>query len=408
MPAIARKEGQQAIKHGALTTQVPGSACAWRDHPGDKVRRQITLKKLMWLQLTLLFFGWSAEVTARAQQTHAVPPQQLADSSPGSPKVPPESASLPAIHKVTVPTKYDVGRIGDRGIGGGVNFYSLEKEELLGRELAQEVEHGSQLLTDPLITEYVNRLGQRLVRNSDAKVPFTIKVLDNDEVNALALPGGFFYVNSGLVLAAQTEAELAGVMAHEIAHVAARHATRNETKAEIWNLISIPLIFAGGPAGCLVRQAAGVLLPMSFLKFSRNAEREADLLGIEYEYATGYDPQALVELLERLQAGEKKHASFVARTFSTHPMTADRVRAAQKEIADYLPPREEYIVTTSEFEGVKARLEMLENRHHIDLGQSRPTLRHRQRPTQTTPPTDDKGDKSEDDSRPTLKRQLQW
>ena len=332
--------------------------------------------------LTLIFLGWASLAPASAQQT----------SDPD----PPPAAESPA-PKAKVPAKYDVSHIGDRGIGSGVNFYSLEKEEMLGRELAQQVEQSAHLLADPIVNEYVNRIGQQLVRNSDAHVPFTIKVIDSDEINAFALPGGFFFVNTGLILAAQSEAELAGVMAHEIAHVAARHATRNETKAEIWNLVSIPLIFAGGPAGYAVREAAGVLAPMSYLKFSRNAEREADLLGIEYQYATGYDPQALVQFFERLQATEKQHHSFVARAFATHPMTADRVRDAQKEIADYLPARPEYVVTTSEFEQMKARLEMIENRRQVNLGQTQPTLRQRQ-----PAPTDES---KKDDDRPTLKRQ---
>jgi predicted Zn-dependent protease len=323
-------------------------------------------------------------------------PAVLASAQEPNSDSPSASAAKPKI-----PVKYDVSHIGDRGIGGGVNFYSLEKEELLGRELAQQVEQGARILGDPIITEYINRLGQRLVRNSDAHVPFTIKVIDSDDINSFALPGGFFFVNTGLILATETEAELAGVMAHEIGHVAARHATRNETKAGIWNLATIPLIFAGGPAGYAIREAAGVLGPMSYFKFSRNAEREADLLGLEYGYATGYDPQALVELLERLQVGEKKKQSIIARTFSTHPMTADRVRAAQKEIQDYLPPRENYIVTTSEYEQVKARLEMLENRHQIDLGNIKPTLRTRQ----PVPPQDDKKNTKDDNDPPTLKCQ---
>ncbi|HZQ70150.1 MAG TPA: M48 family metallopeptidase, partial [Terriglobales bacterium] len=185
-------------------------------------------------------------------------------------------------------TKYDVDQIGSRAVGKGVNFYSLEREQRLGRELASELEQQVRVLDDSVVTEYVTRIGQKLVRNSDAKVPFTIKVIDDDEINALALPGGYFYVNSGLILAADNEAELAGVMAHEIAHVAARHATRNMTKGQIWNTVSLPLIFVGGGAGYAIRQVVAVGVPMSFLKFSRDAEREADLLGLEYEYATGY------------------------------------------------------------------------------------------------------------------------
>ncbi|HEV8525147.1 MAG TPA: M48 family metalloprotease [Terriglobales bacterium] len=277
--------------------------------------------------------------------------------------------------------KYEISRIGSRGIGGGLNFYSLEKEQNLGRALAEEVERSAQLIGDPVVTEYVNRLGQLIVRNSDARVPFTIKVLDNGEVNAFALPGGFFYVNSGLILAAETEAELAAVMAHEVAHVAARHATRNATRAQIWNLASIPLIFAGGAAAYAVRQVAGLAVPMSFLKFSRNAEREADLLGLQYEYAAGYDPAAFVEFFERLGAEKKKKGNFIARAFMSHPMNGDRIKRAQEQIALYLPGREEYVVTTSEFEEVKARLRAVMNRYQIDEGKGpRPTLRRRDRP----------------------------
>ena len=218
------------------------------------------------------------------------------------------------------------------------------------------MEATSKLVTDPVVNEYVNRIGQNLVRNSDARVPFTIKVLDNEEVNAFALPGGFFYVDSGLILAADNEAELAAVMAHEIAHVAARHATKNMTKSEIWNLASIPLMFVGGPAGYAIAEIASIAVPMTFLKFSRDAEREADLLGLEYDYAAGYDPQAFVQFFEKLNADEKTKHSRLAKMFSTHPMNADRVTAAQNEIRRYLPDRESYIVDTSEFEQVKARL----------------------------------------------------
>ncbi|MDP9267052.1 MAG: M48 family metallopeptidase [Acidobacteriota bacterium] len=277
-----------------------------------------------------------------------------------------------------VEPKYDVGRIGMRGVGGGVNFYSIERETAMGRELAGQVEGSARLLNDPVVTEYVNRLGQNLVRNSDARVPFLIKVIDSEEVNAFALPGGFFYVNSGLILAADNEAELAGVMAHEIAHVAARHATKNATRSEIFNLASIPLIFIGGPAGYAVRQAASLLVPMSFLKFSRNAEREADLLGMEYMYAAGYDPGAFLEFFEKLDARVKEKRSFLAKAFATHPMTGDRIRDAQKTIDRYLPERDQYVLTTSEFEQVRGRLATLRSRRMIDVGEgSRPTLRKR-------------------------------
>ncbi len=303
--------------------------------------------------------------------------------------------------------KYDVGEIGNRPIGTGVNFYSLEKEQRLGRELASELEQQVRLIDDPIVTEYVNRVGQNLVRNSDAKVPFTIKVIDDGEINALALPGGFFYVNSGLILAADNEAELAGVMAHEIAHVAARHATKNMTKGQIWNMASIPLIFVGGGAGFAIRQVVAVGVPMSFLKFSRNAEREADLLGLQYQYAAGYDPSEFVQFFEKVHAMAKqqKH-SFVSKLFSTHPMTEDRIKRAQQEIAAMLPPREQYMVTTSEFDEVKVRLAKVKNRLRVnDSNGTRPTLQRRT-PSQvgdedTKPHGADAGDQP-----PTLRRQL--
>ena len=270
--------------------------------------------------------------------------------------------------------KYDVMRIGDRGIGTNLNFYSIDKEEALGRELSQQVEQQAKLIRDPVITEYVNRIGQTLVQHSDAKVPFTIKVVDDEQVNAFALPGGFFYVNTGVILSADNEAELAGVMAHEIAHVAARHATRNATKQEIWNLASLPLIFVGGPVGMAIHQASGIMVPMSFLKFSRDAEREADFLGLQYQYASGYDPTAFVDFFERIEARDKQKSGFIARAFSTHPMNDDRIHRAEAEL-ETLPAREDYIVSTSEFDQVKAHLIRVTRGHTISDGRSHPVLR---------------------------------
>lgn len=290
--------------------------------------------------------------------------------------------------------KYDVTRIGERGIGKGVNFYSIEKEQQLGQQFAKELESQSRVLTDPVVTEYVNRLGQQLVRHSDAQVPFVIKVLDSDEINAFALPGGYFYVNSGLILAADNEAELAGVMAHEIAHVAARHATKNATKSQIWNLVSLPMIFVGGPAGMIVRQVASLAVPMTFLKFSRDAEREADLLGLEYQYAAGYDPSALVDFFEKLEARHKKQ-NFIGKAFATHPMNEDRIRRAQKEIASMLPERDQYIITTSEFNEVKGRLASMIARKPVlpELIGDKPVLRRSSR-----------SDEAPSGDRPTLER----
>src|SRR3977135_2627215 len=235
--------------------------------------------------------------------------------------------------------KKDPEQIGNRDVGKGVNFYSLEKEIGLGKGLAQEVERQAKIINDPVISEYVNRIGQNLVRNSDAKVPFTIKVIDSEDVNAFALPGGFFFVNSGLILKAETEAELAGVMSHEIAHVAARHGTRQATRGQVAQLATIPLIFMGGWAGYGVRQAASILIPVGFLTFSRAFESEADLLGLQYMYKTGYDPVAFVDFFEKIQSLEKKKKGTIGQMFSTHPMTEDRIQNEQKTTQSLSSPR---------------------------------------------------------------------
>ena len=251
------------------------------------------------------------------------------------------------------------------------------------------------------MAEYVNRVGQNIVRNSDCKVPFTIKVVEDDSINAFALPGGFFFVNTGLILRADNEAELAGVMAHETAHVCARHGTRQATKAELANYMTIPLIFMGGWAGYGIQQAAGFLVPMSLLKFSRVYESEADMYGLQYMYKTGYDPGSFVDFFEKIQALEKKKHGAVAELFSSHPMTDERIQAAQKNIQENLEARPEYVVNTSEFNDVKARLAMIENRRKVDDkgDPNKPQLR--KKPGSGSDDQDSKGD---DDERPTLKR----
>jgi len=294
--------------------------------------------------------------------------------------------------------------IGNRDVGKGVNFYSLEKEIALGKQMAQEVERQAKLIDDPVISEYVNRVGQNLVRNSDAKVPFTIKVIDSDEVNAFALPGGFFFVNSGLILKADNEAELAGVMAHEIAHVAARHGTRQATRGEIAQFATIPLIFMGGWTGYAIQEGAGLAIPMGFLTFSRGFEREADYLGLQYMYKAGYDPTAFVYFFEKIESMEKKKPGTMSKVFSTHPMTEDRIKASQTEIQKILVAKPEYVVDTSEFENVKTRLARLENRRKGDTKDdaNRPTLRRA--PGSGSADGEDGSQKPDQEDRPTLKR----
>jgi len=298
----------------------------------------------------------------------------------------------------------DLDAIGNRNVGcekGMGNWYGLEKQIALGKQISQQVETQSKIINDPVVSEYINRLGQNLVRNSDSQVPFTIKVIDSDDINAFALPGGFFYVNSGLILAADEEAELAGVMAHEIAHVAACHAAREQSRANLAQLATIPLIFVGGPIGYAAYEGAGLAVPLTFLKFSRGFEAQADYLGVEYMYKAGYDPQAFVSFFEKVQVQEKKKPGTISKAFSTHPQTPDRIEKTQAEIARILPAKAEYIVTTSEFDEVKARLASIENRHKVDneKDSKKPSLRR-------ASSTDKNGtdDKTSDDGRPTLKR----
>ena len=336
-------------------------------------------------------------------------PQDPAKEQPAAkPQTQQPATSQPVQQQDTVKpknSKEDVEAIGNRSVGKGVNLYSLEREIGLGKQLAQEVERSSKLIDDPIVTEYVNRVGQNLVRNSDARVPFTIKVIDSDEVNAFALPGGFFYVNSGLILRAQEESELAGVMAHEISHVTARHGTKNATKGELMQLATIPLILLGpgGWAGYGIYQGLNLAIPITYLKFSRDAEREADFLGLQYMYKAGYDPNSYVTFFERIQADEKRRPGTIPKVFSTHPPTPERIEAAQKEIARILPAKSEYIVTTSEFDGVKSRLRgIMFTRKASDNAPGKPTLRTKTEQSKKQPTGNDPN--STDDDRPTLKR----
>ena len=313
---------------------------------------------------------------------------------------PPKAQGTEQKPQVKPGSKDDIDAIGTRDIGGGKgvgNWYSLESEIRMGREYAQMIDSEVKLVKDPGITEYVNRIGQNIVRNSDGKVPFTIKVIDSPEVNAFALPGGFFYVNTGLLLVASEEAELAGVMAHEVAHVAARHAMRQITRGNLANLASLPLIVLGGGIGYAARSAAGFGLPMTMLKFSRGFEEEADYLGIQYMFKAGYDPASYLTFFEKVQAMEKQKPGTLSKIFASHPPIESRVAKVQKQTNTKFPARAQYVVSTSEFDDVKTRAAILENRGKIrdDGLDDRPTLRR----------SSNQGEQSTtEEDRPTLKR----
>jgi len=378
--------------------------------------------KFRWFAVAVAAASFGAAPCTQAQtqnpgQTQTQTPSQTPASDPdaGQPKAsdvqnaPKQApANLPTQDDSQIKhdgTKTDIDAVGNRNVGCGRgvgNWYTVEGQVARGRVYAQQIESQIKLVNDPVVTEYVNRIGQNLVRNSDAQVPFTIKVIDSDVVNAMALPGGFFYVNSGLILAADEEAEMAGVMAHEIAHVAACHYGREMTRANLLQMASIPFIFMGGAIGYAGYEAAGLAIPMTFLKFSRGFEAEADYLGVEYMYRAGYDPSAFVSFFEKIQAMEKKKPGTLSKAFDTHPQTPDRIEKTQEEIRKILPSKPQYVVTTSEFDEVKARLATIENRHKVldQKDANKPSLRR----TSTSSSDGNAGDTKSDEDRPTLKR----
>ncbi len=378
----------------------------------------LALTASLCLSATAAFAAPLQQQTQTAQKP-ATQNKTAAQKTPTSKTVTPPQKSANG----QLPSDKDPDQIGKRNINKGVFAKmsgSTEKEVAIGRQLAAEVDKENKFIDDPVITEYVNRVGQNLVLHSDAKVPFTIKVIDSDEVNAFALPGGFFYVNKGLILVADNEAELAGAMAHEIAHVAARHAMKNQAKATVAQYGAIAAtILTGGIAGEVIYNAAGFLLPVTFLKFSRSAEQEADSLGVQYMYAAGYDPNAMSTMFEKLLAKNKKKPGTISKMFSSHPQTADRIQASHTLVAQF-PEHEEYLMSTSEFQRVKARLLRLSNARATTAGNiksdddgapGRPTLKRRQ-PTgddnSTTPPASTDSGKPADSTKPsgppTMKR----
>ena len=372
----------------------------------------------------------TGSVAVVAQSTKSTEANQTSNTSQTDPKKTQTSAptQAPATQAPTtqarstkpLATNEDPSMIGKRNINGGLIIPKLagstEKEVRQGREAAAEVDRQAKFIEDPMITEYVNRVGQNIVLHSDAKVPFTIKVIDSDEVNAFALPGGFFYVNKGLLLAADNEAELAGVMAHEIAHVAARHAVENQAKASLLEYAALGAsIFLGGIPGMIYQNTAGIGLLGIFMKFSRSAEEEADKLGVQYMYAAGYDPGAMATMFEKLEAKNKKKPGFISRAFSTHPAPPDR-RASALALAARFPEHEEYVISSSEFQRVKNRLLRLSNARASTAGAiaagddngapGRPTLKRRQpTPDDSTTTTPDGGEQQQQkDAPPKLKK----
>ena len=377
----------------------------------------IGLGMSLWVTTVAALAAPQTQNQTRAQdQTKQSPAQKDKKSKDKSP-----SPATQISSNKTLSTNDDPTMIGKRNINKGLwgkIAAGTEKEVKMGRMLAAEVDKEAKFIDDPIITEYVNRVGQNIVLHSDAKVPFTIKVIDSDEVNAFALPGGFFYVNKGLLLAADNEAELAGVMAHEIGHVAARHAMENEAKMRALNIGMLAGILLGGPIiGNVLYNGGSFFEGMAFLRFSRAAESEADKLGVQYMWAAGYDPGAMATMFEKLEAKNKKKPGTLAKMFQDHPAPADR-RAAALALAARFPEKEEYVISSSEFQRVKNRLLRLSNARASSTGTiqgsddgtpGRPTLKRRT-PTPddaTTTPDDQKKPDSSKPAPPSLKREGQ-
>ena len=304
----------------------------------------------------------------------------------------------------------DLNAIGNRNVGcnrGLFNWYSLDSQVKMGQQFAQQVEATSHLITDPVVNEYVNRLGQNLSRNSDTRLPFTIKILDVEEPNAFALPGGYMFVNAGTILMADDESELAGVMAHEIGHVAACHAAREATRGTLAQLAMIPVvIMTGGLAGLGVNEAANFGIPAVFSKFGRNFEAQADYLGVQYAYKSGYDPNGMINFFEKLQALEKRRPGFTTKLYGDHPQTPDRIARSQQEIGTILPARDQYITDTSDFEQAKKRLALVMKHKLQKDGKDaqKPDLRRTAGDKNPGDKSPDQSDKGQDDDRPVIKR----
>jgi len=369
--------------------------------------------------MSAVLFGTIAfyPASAAAQTTAAAKQTEKKDKKDKKNKKEAKAAAAPATNgKTPLGTKDDPTMIGKRNVNSGSdNFFgwlggSKEKEVAIGRQASMEIEQQAKLVDDPVVTEYINRVGQNVVLNSDAKVPFTIKVIDSDEVNAFALPGGFFYVNKGLILAADNEAELAGVMAHEIAHVAARHAMENQGKMSAMQYGMLAgMIFGGGIAGAVLQNAGGITQAMAFFKFSRGSEEEADRLGVQYLYASGYDPTGMSTMFEKLNSKNKKKPGTLSKLFTSHPQSLERRDSSLALVARF-PEKEEYVISTSEFQRVKAHLLRLSNvragvTSDIDEGESgKPTLKRRQPEADASDSNNPTTDSSSSDAPPKLKK----
>lgn len=269
-------------------------------------------------------------------------------------------ASRPHIKKRSK-SDANITAIGHRRITHATNLYSLEREKQLGKALSEEVERTSKLLTDPAITEYVDRVAQTVAKNSDARMPITVRVIDSDSVDAFTLPGGYQYVSRGLLLRLAGEGELASVLARGIAHTALRSSTTLATRADILQISTVPL--SNSAPGNSFPSDAALAVPLTSLEMHRDDELDADYFGVQYLYKTGYDPECFLDFVQRIW-GSGATATKVPAAFSAYPPLDERLAALRSEISKILPPRDGATVSTPEFDAFEERLRTIKAEAH--------------------------------------------
>jgi hypothetical protein len=271
-----------------------------------------------------------------------------------------------------------------------VGFRGLERDQQddikRGQDAVRDLQQQGAMppeLANPAIQQYVSTIAKRLAQNSDLLVPLKVTVLDSKEVNAFALPGGFLFVQRGLLEAVDDEAELAGVLSHEMSHVAARHGHKLMKKATVSSIFYqsaqlAAIILTGGTAGIGTYYALqygfyglGFAINLNLLGVSREYEAEADQLGIQYAWKTGYDPSGFIRFFDKLAS--KEGNVIGASWFRTHPLFYDRMVKAKREIM-FLPKREQMIIQTTEFEEMKTLLKEQVVKSNAELDKKRPTL----------------------------------
>jgi len=237
---------------------------------------------------------------------------------------------------------------------GGFNLISVAEEKQLGDKFAIEIEKQHKIVTDPQVQRYIDGVGKRLLTGvRKAEFPYTFQVVQDDSINAFAIPGGHTYVNTGLIKAAESEAELAAVMAHEINHVVARHSTRQMTQQYGYTLITSLLL---GSQGEISKLAADLFGKAGSMYYSREMESQADVLGVETMYKAGYNPQGMVTFFKKLAAAGERDPGKIAKFFSSHPETEQRINDIQQEIAK-LPAKSYLQASTQEFSQVKSKVQ---------------------------------------------------